>query len=164
MSVLAAAPSQLGPGFRVEPAAHAVSAARRVISDLVIERELPLTDAARRDVALLSAEVITNAARHTGAACAVLVLWTGERLRVEVTDTDPELPTPRGLDPSVPHGRGLLLVAALAADWGAEPDPAGKRVWFEVGPDSRLDGEERLTTLVRVAAPMAADFTPKGST
>jgi anti-sigma regulatory factor (Ser/Thr protein kinase) len=164
MSVLAAAPSQLGPGFRVEPVADAVSAARRAITDLVVEQELPLTEAARRDVALLSAEVITNAARHTGAACAVLVLWTGERLRVEVTDTDPELPAPRDLDPKRTHGRGLLLVAALAAAWGAEPDPAGKRVWFEVGPDSRLDGEERLTALVRAAAPLAADFTPKRST
>jgi hypothetical protein len=37
---------------------------------------------------------------------------------------------PRGADRE--HGRGLLLVAALAEDWGTDPLPSGKRVWAEL--------------------------------
>jgi hypothetical protein len=28
-------------------------------------------------------------------------------------------------------GRGLHLVAAMVEEWGAEPVPGGKRVWFQ---------------------------------
>ncbi|MBC3843608.1 ATP-binding protein [Streptacidiphilus sp. 4-A2] len=154
MSVLASRPVPLGPrGFRVEPAAYAVSAARRLITDTVASWELPLSESDLCDVELLSSELITNAVVHTAAACAVCVRWTGERLRVEVTDSEPALPAPASPDLAAQQGRGLLLVAALAASWGAEPDPAGKRVWFEVAPSARLLGDERLTALVRAAAP-----------
>ncbi|WP_157845393.1 hypothetical protein [Kitasatospora phosalacinea] len=51
-------------------------------------------------------------------------------------------------------------MAALATNWGAEPDPAGKRIWFEVGTTSAVSGDERLTALVRAAAPKARDAVP----
>ncbi|MFC1421517.1 hypothetical protein [Streptacidiphilus cavernicola] len=47
----------------------------------------------------------------------------------------------------------MFLVDALAAKWGAEPDPGGKRVWSEVGDDAAACGGERLTALVRAAIP-----------
>ncbi len=60
-------------------------------------------------------------------------------VRVEVTDTRGERVPPRPGDarPAVPAGdetgRGLLLVAALAAHWGwhPRPDGPGKTVWAE---------------------------------
>ncbi|MEY6566809.1 ATP-binding protein, partial [Streptomyces sp. PGLac3x] len=37
-------------------------------------------------------------------------------------------------------GRGRLLVAALADDWGVRRHGVGKAVWFELGPtDSALE-------------------------
>jgi hypothetical protein len=29
-------------------------------------------------------------------------------------------------------GRGMNLVDALSTQWGVEPDPPGKKVWFEL--------------------------------
>jgi hypothetical protein len=37
-----------------------------------------------------------------------------------------------GAEPPAGGGRGLWLVEALAARWGCEALPDGKRVWFEV--------------------------------
>jgi hypothetical protein len=85
---------------------------------------------------LLSSEVIANAVQHTGAPCAVLMRWTGVRLRVEVTDVGLELPAPRRGAEDAEGGRGLLLVASMAADWGSTPLVAGKVVWFEVEPSA----------------------------
>ncbi|MEV7783282.1 ATP-binding protein [Kitasatospora sp. NPDC088351] len=118
---------------------------------------MPLAEDALRDVELLANELITNAVSHTDAPCVVCVSWDGERLRVEVTDAGHELPTAGGIDLDATDGRGLFLVAALATNWGAEPDPAGKRIWFEVGTNAAVSGDERLTALVRAAAPKAGD-------
>ncbi len=149
---------RFGPfGFLVPATALAVSAARGQIMALVERWRLPLADSALCDLELLASELITNAVVHTQAPCTVCVSWNGERLRVEVTDVDPQLPS-SSTDPAellAENGRGLALVRALAAEWGAQPDPAGKRVWFAVGTNSRLTGDERLTALVRVAAPLA---------
>jgi hypothetical protein len=60
----------------------------------------------------------------------------GRRTRLigEVGDAAPSVPRvpsgpPRVLDWSE-AGRGLLLVAALATEFGARPGPSGKTVWF----------------------------------
>ena len=149
---------RFGPyGFLVPATVRAVSEARGQIMALVERWHLPLADSALCDVELLSSELITNAVVHTQAPSTVCVSWNGEQLRVEVTDIDPQLPA-ACTDPAellAESGRGLVLVRALAAEWGAQPDPAGKRVWFAVGTNSRLTGDERLTALVRVAAPLA---------
>ncbi|MGW7258534.1 phosphotransferase [Streptomyces sp. NPDC054834] len=49
-------------------------------------------------VELLASEVIVNAVLHTDAPCDVAVTRTDERLRVEVTDIAPSLPTPVEVD------------------------------------------------------------------
>ncbi|WP_457458701.1 ATP-binding protein [Streptomyces sp. TE5632] len=56
-------------------------------------------------------------------------------LRVEVADCRGErLPAPVEIScPTSEHGRGLLLVSALAARWGVTPRfPSGKTVWAEL--------------------------------
>jgi hypothetical protein len=78
--------------------------------------------------------VIANAVRHTTGPCSVTVRWTGVRLRVEVTDTGVELPAPRGRELYAESGRGLVLVASMAASWGSARTVTGKVVWFEVAP------------------------------
>ncbi|MFG1810820.1 ATP-binding protein [Streptomyces sp. NPDC049040] len=111
--------------------------ARREVARIVREWRVPLVEEQLEDLQLLSGEVIANAIRHTQAACSVKVRWTGVRVRVEVTDSSPVRPKPRSSSPDAEDGRGLVLVDALAADWGSFHDPAGKVVWFEVASSIR---------------------------
>ncbi|MFB8118770.1 ATP-binding protein [Streptomyces sp. NPDC056465] len=91
-------------------------------------------------VSLVVAELAANAVTHglvPGRDASLrLELVGGVRVRVEVADTRGERwPLVRtGLPGDVESGRGLLLVGALAAAWGAvERDGApGKTVWAEV--------------------------------
>ncbi|MBX7471024.1 MULTISPECIES: ATP-binding protein [unclassified Streptomyces] len=87
------------------------------------------------DVAeLLTSELLTNALVHTGHGAVVTVAVGEAGLRVEVRDFTPALPTPYA--PSSDdgtHGRGLLLVQALADAWGVSEHDRGKVVWFELG-------------------------------
>jgi anti-sigma regulatory factor (Ser/Thr protein kinase) len=121
-------------GFRVEAESEAVPEARRKIVALVRDWDVPLPDDTLGDLELLSTELITNAVRHTDSSCAVAVRWTGVRVRVEVTDVSQARPHRRHSSPEAEGGRGLLLVESLATRWGSAPDPAGKTVWFELGP------------------------------
>ncbi|MEU3652439.1 ATP-binding protein [Streptomyces sp. NPDC032161] len=91
------------------------------------------TDAA----ALVVAELAANAAVHgrlegRGFRLGLAMLPNG-RLRIEVTDPRGERDlsaVPREADEG---GRGLIIVEALAADWGVDPcPPSGKTVWAEV--------------------------------
>lgn len=145
-------------GFRVAPLPAAVPDARRRIVAVVRGWDVPLSDDAYDELELLSTELITNAIRYTEAACAVVVRWTGARVRVEVTDVDPVRPQRRDASLEAENGRGLLLVETLAAAWGSAPDPAGKVVWFEVGPPDPLppSRKRRLVIQVCVALPFAS--------
>ena len=51
---------------------------------------------------------------------------------IEVTDTSPQLPVLREHDHRRANGRGLRMVDAIAARWGARPVPGGKVVWAEL--------------------------------
>jgi anti-sigma regulatory factor (Ser/Thr protein kinase) len=87
------------------------------------------------DVAfLLVAELTANAARHgrvPGRSARLALTLTPGTLRIEVTDARGDrLPVPAPADAGDESGRGLLLVASLADDWGWEPyPPGGKTVW-----------------------------------
>ena len=52
-------------------------------------------------------------------------------------------PRPRRAGPFDGSGRGLTLVAAIAARWGASPLPNGKVVWAELGPTRRSPAGRR---------------------
>ncbi|WP_063732754.1 ATP-binding protein [Streptomyces sp. RTd22] len=86
------------------------------------------------EVALLVlSELITNAVRHArvpGRQIETRYLHQGDRVRIEVHDAAD--PHPRLMTPPLEavHGRGLLLVDALADQWGVTPRAAvGKAVW-----------------------------------
>jgi anti-sigma regulatory factor (Ser/Thr protein kinase) len=87
---------------------------------------------------LLASEVATNAVRFARGPTFEVEVRGGSlagalSVHVGVTDSSPELPEPKPADDSVAHGRGLLLVDALAAHWGVAAIAGdGKTVWFEL--------------------------------
>ncbi|WP_234323657.1 ATP-binding protein [Streptomyces sp. NRRL F-2580] len=112
----------------------AVGEVRRALRELM--RHRCRTDAA--EVAeLLITELVTNALVHTDRGAEVSASLAATRLRVEVRDYAARRPRPY-----VPtaddgtHGRGLVLVQALADDWGVDAltpgSGRGKVVWFEL--------------------------------
>ncbi|MEU5042715.1 ATP-binding protein [Streptomyces griseorubiginosus] len=90
--------------------------------------------AARDETELLVTELATNVFKHVGeGASATLILeWRGEMLRLEVHDKSQAVPTSRTPGCDEECGRGLHLLAALAADWGTVLTAAGKSVWCEI--------------------------------
>jgi PAS domain S-box-containing protein len=92
---------------------------------------------------LACTELVTNAVLHAHTAIDVTV-EVGERVRVEVRDRNPALPTRRHYDPQSTTGRGLALVAALTDRHGiTDAGTAGKTMWFTLGVDhdDRTDDE-----------------------
>jgi anti-sigma regulatory factor (Ser/Thr protein kinase) len=82
---------------------------------------------------LIVSELVTNSVKHTKETLVILqIQTTGTRLRIEVHDADPRWPqpcTPTGRDES---GFGLVLVNALADEWGVCDSGTGKAVWAEL--------------------------------
>lgn len=126
-------------GFTVVAAVDAVPVARSQVAALAQNLGLPISDETLETVELLASEVIANAVLHSDSPCDVAVTRTDERLRVEVTDTDPSLPSVVEAGPNDESGRGLLLVEALADAWGTQPEPLGKTTWFEIRPEPSAD-------------------------
>ncbi|MCW7940869.1 hypothetical protein AAW14_01045 [Streptomyces hygroscopicus] len=84
------------------------------------------------DARLLLSEVLTNAVQHAQGPVGVHVCRTDTDLTVEVSDRSPHLPQPRLAAEDEESGRGLLLVRALADDWGVRPTDYGKTTWFSL--------------------------------
>ncbi|MGW7317833.1 ATP-binding protein [Streptomyces sp. NPDC054865] len=97
------------------------------------------------DALLLVSEAVTNACLHAGGPRELVLRHSPGRLRVEVSDDNPEPPSPRPADSrSRPGGHGLVLLARLAKGWGWEPSAdgrTGKTVWLEVtAPEAGPEG------------------------
>ena len=98
------------------------------------------------DAVLVASELATNALRHTrsssdGGMFVVRINDHGDRIRISVVDygsnadwngqtTDPETWTE--------HGRGLVLVNALAKQWGVSSEPVGTCVWADLATFAKL--------------------------
>lgn len=124
------------------PLGSSPSTARRVVESVVRERGL---DAILDEALLLVTELVTNAVVHAGTEIDVRLDVSDARLRVEVIDRTPGL---LHVDSHLPSeqregGRGLLLLDALAAEWGTRHFGWGKSVWFvlAVQPET-ADGAE----------------------
>ena len=82
--------------------------------------------------ALLVSELVTNAVRHALAPFALVVSADAGEVELSVEDGDPRQPVTRQAEPLDQTGRGLLLLSALADEWGVRPLPVGKSIWFRL--------------------------------
>jgi hypothetical protein len=82
------------------------------------------------DIVLSLSELSTNVERHGGDWLTVDVVDRGHVVVLAVTDpAQDRLPQPRSAGPDDTSGRGLLVVASLAARWGVVIRPMHKTVW-----------------------------------
>jgi hypothetical protein len=82
---------------------------------------------------LLTSEVAANAVKFSRQSFEVDLAVHHTWIQVGVMDQGTGWPEVRDPGPHEPGGRGLRIVAAIATDWGAEPEPVGsKTVWFRL--------------------------------
>jgi anti-sigma regulatory factor (Ser/Thr protein kinase) len=82
---------------------------------------------------LLVSELVTNVVRHARGPCALVVSFGAESVELSVEDGNPRMPAARLADALDEDGRGLLLLGAMARDWGVRLLPEGKAIWFVLG-------------------------------
>ncbi|MFB4305309.1 ATP-binding protein [Actinomadura sp. GTD37] len=127
MPPVALAPER--PALILEPTDQAPAKARRYLTARF--RELGHAD----DFAgrLVVTELVTNSYMHVGVGQIVVRIFPDVREHltvIEVQDEGTALPVVRGEDCDAIGGRGLLLMARLAHDWGVRPlGEEGKITW-----------------------------------
>jgi hypothetical protein len=96
---------------------------------------------------LLTSDLVTNAI--TGGAGLTLTLairCSRGHLRIDVYDKPRYLPSGGSEPVDSGTGRGLVLVAALSAEWGSFRTPAGKAMYFTLAfePDRSSGGDRAV--------------------
>ena len=85
--------------------------------------------------ALVTSELATNAALHTGSDFEVGIEAEPDSVRIAVRDRV-ELSSsalePADAGPEETHGRGLSIVGSVSTAWGSTPLPDGKEVWCQL--------------------------------
>ena len=132
----------LRDAFHLPAIGTSVAEARRRVIDRLTEWDIGAL--VRDNAQLVISELFTNAVKHTDSDkvdCELRV--TGIRLRLEVADRGggPARPRARhsggsaGPEHERESGRGLMLVSALAEEWGVRPGGGGRGhvVWAELG-------------------------------
>jgi len=113
------------------PEATSASVARHAVAGLLDDvAHVPVL--VIEDVLLLVSELVTNAVLHARTEIRVCASVEDAVVSVSVIDGDPHhapVLARRGADAS--SGRGMLLVQALASDWGVELAEVSKLVWFQ---------------------------------
>ena len=112
------------------PLPASAGAARRFVRDVLMTRRVG--DEVVETVELLTSELVTNVVLHARSSPELVVSLDDGVVRVEVWDSTATPPIRRSPDAQSASGRGINIVAELAAEWGVEKIPDGKRVWFEV--------------------------------
>jgi|SRR3954469_147976 len=85
---------------------------------------------------LLLSELVSNVVRHVREPMFLCLSRQEESVRVEVGDPSSDAPVLQDPGPDREGGRGMLLIAAVAARWGTDMHPDdGKTVWFELDVD-----------------------------
>ncbi|MET7429997.1 ATP-binding protein [Streptomyces flaveolus] len=114
--------------------------ARRLVSHRLDDWGHPYSTPVNETLTLIASELTANAVRHghvPGRDFHVQLTLAEGTFRIEVTDTRAEKrppASPPATDSFSESGRGMLLVAAIADDWGVSPRKAapGKTVWAEL--------------------------------
>lgn len=100
-------------------------------------RELGVDLNLAADAVTVVSELVGNASRHARPlhGGVIEVRWSASPGRVELWVTDGgsvEVPRLRAADADAVNGRGLQIVAGLAARWGVDAGPDGRCVWAEL--------------------------------
>jgi PAS domain S-box-containing protein len=112
---------------RLEPTGLAVAEARHLVASYLHERGVP--EQLVQDATLATSELVTNAFLHGQAPVELRMRIEGSDVLIEVRDRATYQPRKLRPDEDDEHGRGLQIVAALAARWGTRPTESGKAVW-----------------------------------
>jgi two-component sensor histidine kinase len=88
------------------------------------------------DNVLIVCELVTNALRHGAPGIVLMLAVRDGQVLGMVSDEGNGLPVLRPVDELGCHGRGLHMVAELAAEWGVQQHPSGhgKGVWWRWAP------------------------------
>ena len=99
---------------------------------------------------LLASELVTNAVCHGCGPLRLRVQRTLRELTVEVTDHSPHPLVPRLAGYADEAGRGLMLVDALADNWGWWSGEDGKTAWFalQLGTSARASAGSAPSALM----------------
>ncbi len=82
------------------------------------------------DACTIASELVANVVTHTRNGGVIRLYLSEAGPVIEVWDNSPEPPIVQPLDLSSNSGRGMAIVAALAATWGTNPlASGGKCVW-----------------------------------
>ncbi len=119
---------ELGPAA----AAYACGHVRRTISAWSV----PVNPAV---AILLTSDLVINAvANGAGETITLGIRWSPGQFRVEVHDASVTGAPWETADAAANAERGLLLAAAMAADWGHYRTPAGRAVYYVLAPEPQV--------------------------
>ena len=120
------------PRFVLRPTPESPRRARELVADALCSHVDPETV---HYAAVVVSELVTNAVIHANTTVTVgLHLLPEGAARIEVGDGSSWPPSRKLPTADEPGGRGLILVEALAKDWGVTPTADGKKVWAELAP------------------------------
>jgi GAF domain-containing protein len=117
--------------LRLEPIVESTPMARHWVTEHLGDVPSDVTECA----ALLTSELVTNAVLHAATPFTVTLHLMTDRIRVDVADGSPVVPSIKNYATDAATGRGLTLFNTLASDWGVHPVVGGKIVWFELPVD-----------------------------
>jgi GAF domain-containing protein len=117
--------------LRLEPVVESTPTARHWVTEQL--HDVP--DDVIACAALLTSELVTNAVLHAATPFTVTLHHMEDRIRVDVADGNPVVPSIKDYAADAATGRGLTLFNTLASNWGVLPVVGGKIVWFELPVD-----------------------------
>ncbi|MEU4082103.1 ATP-binding protein [Streptomyces venezuelae] len=110
----------------------AIAAARAFTADFLAAapsvRGAPVADERVELAQLVVSELVTNAVRHAGGHCRLLLELRRDTLEISVYDRAAAAPVPRGHDPGRIGQHGVEIVVAICESVSVEPEAEGKRV------------------------------------
>jgi hypothetical protein len=105
------------------PTPTAVSAARQIAVQTVVDWELPHHI---QNCAVVTSELVANAVQHAESSIRVTLSRDLAVLRIDVEDADRSVPKTQS------NRSGLATIQSIASNWGYDVTPAGKTVWAEL--------------------------------